>query len=110
MKLLIPLRATDLLRAGANYRAHLAWAAQALGGSGAAPPRADIGYRAVNSLIAHDDAIVIPRDATGPVQVEGELAAVIGRAAKGLMRENALDCVLGYTHRQRRQRAHVAAG
>ena len=97
VKLLIPCVPPTFYAAGANYRAHLAWAAQALGGSGAAPPRADIGYRAANSLIAHDDAIVIPRDATGPVQVEGELAAVIGRTAKGLTRENALDCVLGYT-------------
>ena len=97
VKLLLPCVPLTFYAAGANYRAHLAWAAQALGGSGNAPPRADIGYRANNGLVAQDEAIVIPRDATGPVQVEGELVAVIGRTVKGLTRENALDCVLGYT-------------
>ena len=97
VKLLIPCVPPTFYAAGMNYRAHLAWAAATLGGSGAAPPRADIGYRAVNSLIAHNEDIVIPRDATGPVQVEGELAAVIRLTAKGLTRENALGCVLGYT-------------
>lgn len=97
VKLLVPCIPPTFYAAGANYRAHLAWAAQTLGGSGQAPPRADIGYRANNGLIAQDEAIVIPRDATGPVQVEGELVAVIGHTVKGLTRENALDCVLGYT-------------
>ena len=97
VKLLLPCVPPTFYAAGANYRAHLAWAAQALGGSGNAPPRADIGYRANNGLVAQDEAIVIPGDATGPVQVEGELVAVIGRTVKGLTRENALDCVLGYT-------------
>ena len=97
VKLLLPCVPPTFYAAGANYRAHLAWAAQALGGSGNAPPRADIGYRANNGLVAQGEAIVIPVDATGPVQVEGELVAVIGRTVKGLTRENALDCVLGYT-------------
>ena len=60
VKLLIPCLPPTFYAAGANYRAHLAWAAANLGGSGAAPPRADIGYRAVNSLIPHGEAIVIP--------------------------------------------------
>ena len=97
VKLLIPCVPPTFYAAGANYRAHLAWAAQTLGGSGQPPLRADIGYRANNGLVAQDKAIVIPRDAGGPVQVEGELVAVIGRTVKGLTRENALDCVLGYT-------------
>ena len=97
VKLLVPCVPPTFYAAGANYRAHLAWTAENLGGSGKAPPRADIGYRANNGLAAHGEHIVIPRDATGPVQVEGELVAVIGRPVKGLMRENALDCVLGYT-------------
>ena len=97
VKLLVPCVPPTFYAAGANYRAHLAWAAQALGGSGTPPPRADIGYRANNGLVAQDEPIVIPSDATGPVQAEGELVAVIGRTVKGLTRENALDCVLGYT-------------
>ena len=97
VSLRIPCVPPTFYAAGANYRAHLAWAAKNLGGSGKAPPRADIGYRANNGLVAHGESIVIPRDSSGVVQVEGELVAVIGKTVKHLTRENALDCVLGYT-------------
>ena len=61
------------------------------------PKKADIGYRAVNALVAHDEPIVIPKDATDKVHYEGEIVVVIGREAKNLSEENALSCVLGYT-------------
>ena len=60
------------------------------------PTQPDVGYRAVNALIAHDEPVVIPRDAS-KVQYEGELAVVIGKKAKGLSEAEALSCVLGYT-------------
>jgi 2-keto-4-pentenoate hydratase/2-oxohepta-3-ene-1,7-dioic acid hydratase in catechol pathway len=97
VRLRLPCIPPTFYAAGANYRAHLAWAAENLGGSGKAPLRADIGYRANNSIVAHGENIVIPRDSSAVVQVEGELAAVIGKTVKHLTRENALDCVLGYT-------------
>ena len=59
--------------------------------------KADVGYRAVNALIAHEENIVRPKDSTGEFEYEGELVAVIGRQAKHLSREDALSCVLGYT-------------
>jgi 2-keto-4-pentenoate hydratase/2-oxohepta-3-ene-1,7-dioic acid hydratase in catechol pathway len=40
---------------------------------------------------------VIPTDAPGPVEFEGELVAVIGQTAKNLSEARALDCVAGYT-------------
>ncbi len=55
-----------------------------------------MGYRAVNALIAHDEPMVIPRDAT-KVQYEGEIVAVVGKQAKHLSEADALSCVLGYT-------------
>jgi 2-keto-4-pentenoate hydratase/2-oxohepta-3-ene-1,7-dioic acid hydratase in catechol pathway len=61
------------------------------------PQKPDIGYRAANALIAHDEPIVLPRDATERVQYEGELVVVIGKKAKRLSRNEALSCVLGYT-------------
>ena len=61
------------------------------------PKQADAGYRANNALIAHGEAIVIPKDATDQVQYEGELVAVIGRKCRHLTRDNALSAVLGYT-------------
>jgi 2-keto-4-pentenoate hydratase/2-oxohepta-3-ene-1,7-dioic acid hydratase in catechol pathway len=56
-----------------------------------------VNYRASNALIGAGEAIVIPADSSGRVAFEGELVVVIGRRAKRLSRENALDCVFGYT-------------
>jgi 2-keto-4-pentenoate hydratase/2-oxohepta-3-ene-1,7-dioic acid hydratase in catechol pathway len=80
-----------------NYETHVREAAALLGREPSIPNKADIGYRAVNAIIGHDDPIIIPSDATEKVQYEGELVVVIGKEAKHLTEENALDCVLGYT-------------
>jgi 2-keto-4-pentenoate hydratase/2-oxohepta-3-ene-1,7-dioic acid hydratase in catechol pathway len=61
------------------------------------PPHADVGYRANNALVATDEPIVIPKDATEQVQYEGELVAVIGRRCKRVSEAEALDYVFGYT-------------
>ena len=82
--------------AGLNYAAHIREMAEKHGIDPALPAKPDMGYRAVNALIAHGDPVVIPRDAT-KVQYEGELAVVIGRRAKHLAEADALSCVLGYT-------------
>jgi 2-keto-4-pentenoate hydratase/2-oxohepta-3-ene-1,7-dioic acid hydratase in catechol pathway len=83
--------------AGLNYRAHIDWANRAHGGNYKIPVQADIGYRSPNALIASGEDIVIPEDAPGPVEFEGELVAVIGQTAKNLSEARALDCVAGYT-------------
>jgi 2-keto-4-pentenoate hydratase/2-oxohepta-3-ene-1,7-dioic acid hydratase in catechol pathway len=83
--------------AGLNFRAHIEWANREHGGNYKVPVQADIGYRSPNALIASGEDIVIPKDAPGPVEFEGELVAVIGRTAKNLSEERALDCVAGYT-------------
>lgn len=82
--------------AGLNYRAHIEWANQR-GASHKIPAQPDIGYRSAAALITSGAEIVVPRDSPGPVEYEGELVAVIGRQAKNLSQENALDCVAGYT-------------
>jgi 2-keto-4-pentenoate hydratase/2-oxohepta-3-ene-1,7-dioic acid hydratase in catechol pathway len=41
--------------------------------------------------------LAFPKDSAGEVHYEGELVAVIGKRAKGLSKEQALSCVLGYT-------------
>jgi len=83
--------------AGLNYRAHIEWANAHHGGSYKVPTQADIGYRSPSALICSGEDIVIPKDATGPVEFEGELVAVIGRKAKHLSEADALACVAGYT-------------
>jgi 2-keto-4-pentenoate hydratase/2-oxohepta-3-ene-1,7-dioic acid hydratase in catechol pathway len=96
-KWLPPVIPGNFYAAGLNYRAHIEWANQHHGTSHKVPPQADIGYRSNNALVGSGADIVIPRDSTGPIEFEGELVAVIGRRAKDLTEERALDCVAGYT-------------
>jgi 2-keto-4-pentenoate hydratase/2-oxohepta-3-ene-1,7-dioic acid hydratase in catechol pathway len=97
VKLLIPFEPLTFYACGLNYAEHVREAAAKLGQEANLPPKPDVGYRANNALIAQDEAIVIPKDATDKVQYEGELVAVIGRQCKHLSRDDALTAVLGYT-------------
>lgn len=97
VKLLVPCVPRTFYAAGLNYLSHIQETAEARGEEVNVPQKPDIGYRAVNALIAHEEPIVIPKDATQEVQYEGELVAVIGKRAKDVSEEEALDCVLGYT-------------
>ena len=93
----IPFVPQTFYAAGLNYSAHVIDVARKAGKEPDLPAFADIGYRANNALIAHDEAVIIPKDATEKVQYEGELVVVIGKRAKNLAREDALSCVLGYS-------------
>jgi 2-keto-4-pentenoate hydratase/2-oxohepta-3-ene-1,7-dioic acid hydratase in catechol pathway len=95
-KLPPPVIPGNFYAAGLNYRAHIEWA-NSRGGSYKVPEQADIGYRSNNALIGSGHDIVIPADSAGPVEFEGELVAVIGRAAKDVSEARALDYVAGYT-------------
>jgi 2-keto-4-pentenoate hydratase/2-oxohepta-3-ene-1,7-dioic acid hydratase in catechol pathway len=57
--------------AGINYRAHIEWA-NSRGGSHKVPQQADVGYRSPSALIASGVDIVIPADATGPVEQKSD--------------------------------------
>ena len=96
-KLLAPVIPRTFYAAGINYEAHVREAAALLGTEPNLPEKPDIGYRANNAIIAHDEPIVVPSDATERVQYEGELVVVIGKQAKNLSESDALSCVLGYT-------------
>jgi 2-keto-4-pentenoate hydratase/2-oxohepta-3-ene-1,7-dioic acid hydratase in catechol pathway len=93
----VPVVPGNFYAAGLNYRAHIEWANRAHGGNYKVPQQADIGYRSNNALIGSGEDIVIPRDSSGQVEFEGELVAVIGKLAKNISEERALDCVAGYT-------------
>jgi 2-keto-4-pentenoate hydratase/2-oxohepta-3-ene-1,7-dioic acid hydratase in catechol pathway len=97
LKTLVPCIPYNFYCAGLNYQAHLDWANQRKGTNTRPPAKADVGYRSPNALAATGESIVIPADAAGPVQYEGELVAVIGRKARNLSERDALSCVLGYT-------------
>ena len=99
VKLLVPCVPPTFYAVGAaNYADHVRGMAPVMGQSAPSfPERPEGGYRANKALIAHEDPIVIPRDASEEVQYEGELVVVIGKQAKHLSEEEALNCVLGYT-------------
>ena len=60
VKLLAPAVPPTFYAAGVNYREHVTFAAQVRGEEPVFPAKPDVGYRAVNALVAHEDAIVIP--------------------------------------------------
>jgi 2-keto-4-pentenoate hydratase/2-oxohepta-3-ene-1,7-dioic acid hydratase in catechol pathway len=97
VRLLVPFEPVTFYACGLNYPEHVREQAAKTGQEPKFPPNPDVGYRANNALIAQDEAIVIPTDATDKVQYEGELVAIIGRKCKHLTRDDALSAVLGYT-------------
>lgn len=97
VKLLVPVVPGTFFCAGMNYAQHVTEVAAKVGMPPSLPTRAEIGYRANSALIAHDEDIVKPSDATELFQYEGELVAVFGKPARKVSREQALDCVLGWT-------------
>jgi 2-keto-4-pentenoate hydratase/2-oxohepta-3-ene-1,7-dioic acid hydratase in catechol pathway len=96
VKIEVPVVPPTFYCVGLNYSEHVREAAAKLGITAVLPKQPDVGYRAVNALIAHGEPVVIPPDAQ-KVNYEGELAVVIGRRAKHLSEAEALSCVLGYT-------------
>lgn len=86
----LPVRA--IFGIGQNYAQH----AREMGGQ--LPERPVVFTKNPMAAIASGDAIVIPKVCQDREQVdfEGELAVVIGRAARDVARERAMDFVLGY--------------
>jgi 2-keto-4-pentenoate hydratase/2-oxohepta-3-ene-1,7-dioic acid hydratase in catechol pathway len=89
-KLLAPLIPTDILCIGLNYRQH------AIESKSEIPQRPLLFIKAGNTLNNPFDPIPIPR-LSSQIDYECELAVVIGRTAKYVPRDQALDYVLGYT-------------
>lgn len=97
VRLLIPTEPRTFYCVGVNYPDHITKMAAIRGTEPKFPKRPDVGYRAQNALIAHDENIVKPRDAGEIFQYEGELVAVFGRRCRNVAREEALDYVFGWT-------------
>ncbi len=93
----LPVVPKTFYAVGFNYPEHVREIAARQGVEPNLPKQPDVGYRANNALIAHEETIVVPAMATEKVQYEGELVVVIGSRAKHLSETDALSCVLGYT-------------
>ncbi len=97
VKLDIPTVPSTFFCVGVNYADHVRRMAEKRGKQPEFPTQPDIGYRANNALIAHEENIVKPKDAGAEFQYEGELVAVFGKKCRNVTKENALDYVLGWT-------------
>jgi 2-keto-4-pentenoate hydratase/2-oxohepta-3-ene-1,7-dioic acid hydratase in catechol pathway len=88
VKLLVPTRPSKVLALAGNYKSHL----------GDAPEKKmpEAFFKPPSCLIATDKEIVIP-PGTADVHHEGELVIVIGKRAKNVPVDKALDYVLGVT-------------
>jgi 2-keto-4-pentenoate hydratase/2-oxohepta-3-ene-1,7-dioic acid hydratase in catechol pathway len=97
VKLLVPVVPPTFYAAGVNYMDHVMRMAAITGREAAPPEKADVGYRANNALIAHEEPIVIPSDATERIQYEGELVVVFGKEVRNVSEDEVWDYILGYT-------------
>ena len=96
-RFLVPLVPGVFYAAGQNYAGHVREIARANNREPVFPEKPDVGYRAVNALVGHEQPIVKPADSTEEFQYEGELVAIIGRHTRHVSEDEALDCVFGYT-------------
>lgn len=86
-----PVDAPNVLAVGRNYREHAEETADTL-------PKAPLLFiKATTSLTGHETNIVIPAAAPDMVDYEAELVVIIGRKAKNIPMDKALDYVFGYT-------------
>jgi len=89
-RMLPPCSPTKIVCVGRNYVEH----AKELGNE--VPKEPLIFLKPPSSLIANGDSIVYPA-LSERVDFEGELGVVIGKQARNVAKEDALDYVLGYT-------------
>ncbi len=89
-KLLAPIVPVDILCIGLNYREH------AKESNSEVPKNPMLFIKASNTLNNPGDPIPIPR-LSKEIDYECELAVIIGKTAKNVSRERALDYVFGYT-------------
>jgi len=91
VKLLAPVEPPNLLCIGQNYKEHIEECGDKL-------PKAPILFmKATTALIGPDEPVVIPKIAPAEVDYEAELALVIGKTARHVPEDRALEYVLGYT-------------
>jgi len=90
VKLLAPTIPSKVICIGKNFAEHAA----AIGEEATTEPL--IFFKPSSSIIGHGDAIVLPEQSS-QVELEAELTLVIGKIAKNVSEEDALDYLFGYT-------------
>jgi 2-keto-4-pentenoate hydratase/2-oxohepta-3-ene-1,7-dioic acid hydratase in catechol pathway len=90
-RILAPVDPPNVLALGLNYRSH----ADEFNAS--YPDTPILFLKGTNSVMGPGEPIVLPKAGPDEVDYEAELAVVIGKTAKNVSKEEALDYVLGYT-------------
>jgi 2-keto-4-pentenoate hydratase/2-oxohepta-3-ene-1,7-dioic acid hydratase in catechol pathway len=86
-----PVNPPNIIAIGANYVDHCKECAKE-------PPKLPLVFiKATNSLTAHNENIIIPKNYPDAVDYEAELAVVIGKRASYVSEKDAMDYVLGFT-------------
>jgi 2-keto-4-pentenoate hydratase/2-oxohepta-3-ene-1,7-dioic acid hydratase in catechol pathway len=88
VELLVPTQPSKVLACAGNYKSHM--------GDAPAHPAPEFFFKVPSCLIANGEDIVIP-PGTETVHYEAELVIVIGKRAKNVSKDDALDYVLGVT-------------
>ena len=93
----IPRPRKNIFGIGLNYTEHVAESAKTLDTSPDLPRQPVIFSKPPTTVIGPNEPILHNKEITQQLDWEVELAAIIGRTAKGVARENALSHVFGYT-------------
>lgn len=96
--LLPPVMPPMLYAAGPNYRGHVEGMARRRGAEPQYPTLPEPNFRSVHALIGTEANIIVPKGCSGAVQPEGQLAVVIGKKARHVSKDDALDYVFWIQH------------
>ncbi len=91
VRVLAPLRPSKVIVIGNNYVDHIREQGIEF------PDQPAFLAKFPTSVIGHGEEIRWPKKLTQQVDYEAELAVIVGRQAKGLSEENAMEAVFGYT-------------
>ena len=90
VKLLAPVNPRKVICVGLNFAEHASEIAQAV------PDEPLFFFKPSSSIVADGDAIVLPSQSQ-QVEIEAELAMVVGKTAKNISVSQAADHILGFT-------------
>jgi 2-keto-4-pentenoate hydratase/2-oxohepta-3-ene-1,7-dioic acid hydratase (catechol pathway) len=90
-KLLSPIIPINILALGINYKKHGDETAMSY------PDQPILFLKATTSIVGHEGPIVLPAAGPDCVDYEAELAVVMGKKAKNVSPDKAMDYVMGYT-------------
>ncbi len=90
-KLLPPITPVNILALGINYKKHGDETTMSY------PDQPILFLKATTSIVGQDGPIILPAAGPDYVDYEAELAAVMGKKAKNVLPDKAMDYVMGYT-------------